>query len=83
MAVDRQQPALGLIHQFDRGIGYAADPYRSALSRSGITPSMSREGDLSIFARTAVGQRFKWGLEPVIVERVFIAEVHYFEGAAH
>jgi putative transposase len=45
MAVEHQRPAPGLIHQSDRGIQYAADAYRSALNRSGITPSISRKGD--------------------------------------
>ena len=45
MAVRRQRPAYGLIHHSDRGIQYAAEAYRSALSASGITPSMSRKGD--------------------------------------
>ncbi len=45
MAVKRQRPAPGLIHHSDRGIQYAAEAYRSALARSGITPSMSRKGD--------------------------------------
>ena len=45
MAVERQRPATGLIHHSDRGIQYAAETYRLALARSGITPSMSRKGD--------------------------------------
>lgn len=45
MAVERQRPAPGLIHHSDRGIQYAAEAYRSALARQGITPSMSRKGD--------------------------------------
>ena len=45
MAVERQRPAPGLIHHSDRGIQYAAEAYRSALARSGVTPSMSRKGD--------------------------------------
>ena len=40
-----QRPALGLIHHSDRGIQYAAEPYRLALARSGIAPSMSRKGE--------------------------------------
>jgi transposase InsO family protein len=43
---DRQpQRDDALIHHSDRGIQYAAEAYRSALARSGITPSMSRKGD--------------------------------------
>ena len=45
MAIVRQRPPPGLIHHSDRGIQYAAEPYRLALARSGITPSMSRKGD--------------------------------------
>ena len=45
MAIVRQRPAPGLIHHSDRGNQYAAEPYRLALARSGITPSMSRKGD--------------------------------------
>lgn len=37
MAVERQHPAPSLIHHSDRGIQYAAEAYRSALARSGIT----------------------------------------------
>ena len=45
MAIVRQRPAPGLIHHSDRGIQYAAEPYRLAFARSGISPSMSRKGD--------------------------------------
>jgi putative transposase len=45
MAIVRQRPAPGLIHHSDRGTQYAAEPYRLALARPGITPSMSRKGD--------------------------------------
>jgi transposase InsO family protein len=45
MAIERQRPAPGLIHHSDRGIQYAAEAYRQALGRSGVTPSMSRKGD--------------------------------------
>jgi len=45
MAIERQQPAPGLIHHSDRGIQYAAEAYRAMLAQSGITPSMSRKGD--------------------------------------
>lgn len=45
MAIERQQPAPGLIHHSDRGIQYAAEAYRVMLAQSGITPSMSRKGD--------------------------------------
>jgi transposase InsO family protein len=45
IAVERQQPAPGLIHHSDRGIQYPAEAYRQALAASGVTPSMSRKGD--------------------------------------
>ncbi|MDQ0304497.1 transposase InsO family protein [Ancylobacter polymorphus] len=45
MAIERQRPAPGLIHHSDRGIQYAAEAYRRALTAAGITPSMSRKGD--------------------------------------
>jgi len=45
MAIERQQPAPGLIHHSDRGVQYAADAYRQVLAASGITPSMSRTGN--------------------------------------
>jgi len=45
MAVERQRPAPGLIHHSDRGVQYAADDYRKALSAARITPSMSRKGN--------------------------------------
>lgn len=44
MAVERQRPSPGLIHHSDRGIQYAAEAYRSALARQGITPSLSCKG---------------------------------------
>jgi putative transposase len=45
MAITRQRPAPGLIHHSDRGVQYAADPYRRTLIAAGITPSMSRKGN--------------------------------------
>ena len=45
MAIERQRPAPGLIHHSDRGIQYAAEAYRLALARYGITPSMSGKGN--------------------------------------
>src|SRR5262249_21747754 len=43
MAIVRQRPAPGLIHHSDRGIQYAAEPYRRGPPRAGGKPSMSRE----------------------------------------
>jgi transposase InsO family protein len=45
MAIERQRPAPGLIHHSERCIQYAAEAYRTALTRAAITPSMSRKGD--------------------------------------
>jgi putative transposase len=45
MAIERQRPAPGLVHHSDRGIQYAAEAYRLALARYGITPSMSGKGN--------------------------------------
>ena len=45
MAVQRQRPAVGLIHHSDRGVQYAALDYRGALAAAGITASMSRKAD--------------------------------------
>jgi len=45
MVIERQRPAPGLIHHSDRGIQYAAEAYRLALARYGITPSMSGKGN--------------------------------------
>jgi putative transposase len=45
MALQRYQPPEGLIHHSDRGVQYAAEPYRQVLERHGITQSMSRRGN--------------------------------------
>ncbi len=45
MALQRCQPARGLIHHSDRGVQYASGPYRDVLERHGITQSMSRRGN--------------------------------------
>jgi transposase InsO family protein len=45
MALQRQRPAVGLIHHSDRGVQYAAHDYRGALAAAGITASMSRKAD--------------------------------------
>lgn len=45
MAVQRQRPALGLIHHSDRGSQYAAEAYVSQLASIGAVPSMSRTGN--------------------------------------
>ena len=39
------RPPEGLIHHSDRGVQYAAEPYRGMLERHGIEQSMSRKGD--------------------------------------
>jgi putative transposase len=45
MALQRRQPPPGLIHHSDRGVQYAAEPYRKVLRRHGIRQSMSRKGN--------------------------------------
>src|SRR6202012_5714080 len=45
MAIQRQRPAPGLIHHSDRVVQYAAEAYRLALARHGVTPSMSGRGN--------------------------------------
>jgi putative transposase len=45
MALQRCQPGKGLIHHSDRGVQYAAAPYRAVLERHGIVQSMSRRGN--------------------------------------
>lgn len=45
MALQRCRPGPGLIHHSDRGVPYAAEPYRQVLERHGIRQSMSRRGN--------------------------------------
>ncbi len=45
MALQRCRPPEGLIHHSDRGVQYAAGPYRGVLERHDIRQSMSRRGD--------------------------------------
>jgi putative transposase len=45
MAVQRRRPEPGLIHHSDRGVQYAAEPYRRVLERHDIKQSMSRRGN--------------------------------------
>jgi putative transposase len=45
MALQRRRPPRGLIHHSDRGVQYAAEPYRKVLERHGIRQSMSRKGN--------------------------------------
>jgi putative transposase len=45
MALQRCRPPEGLIHHSDRGVQYAAEPYRLVLERHGIKQSMSRRGN--------------------------------------
>ena len=45
MALQRRRPEPGLMHPSDRGVQYAAEPYRRVLERHGIEQSMSRKGD--------------------------------------
>src|SRR5918911_5336619 len=45
MALQRRRPGPGLTHHSDRGVQYAAEPYRQVLERHGIRQSMSRRGN--------------------------------------
>jgi putative transposase len=45
MALQHRRPGPGLIHHSDRGVQYAAEPYRKVLKRHGIEQSMSRKGN--------------------------------------
>ena len=45
MALQRCDPPEGLIHHSDRGVQYAAEPYRRVLERHRIDQSMSRRGN--------------------------------------
>jgi transposase InsO family protein len=45
MALQRRRPEPGLVHHSDRGVQYAAEPYRQVLGRHGIKQSMSRKGN--------------------------------------
>jgi putative transposase len=45
VALQRRRPGGDLIHHSDRGVQYAAEPYREVLRRHGIRQSMSREGN--------------------------------------
>lgn len=45
MALRVQRPDPGLIHHSDRGVQYASQAYRDALSKAGIAASMSRKAD--------------------------------------
>src|SRR3954454_25406956 len=45
MALQRCRPPRGLIHHSDRGVQYAAGPYRAVLERHGNQQSMSRRGN--------------------------------------
>jgi len=45
MALQRRQPACGLVHHTDRGCQYTAAAYRARLAERGITCSMSRSGE--------------------------------------
>jgi transposase InsO family protein len=45
MALQRRRPGPGLVHHSDRGVQYAAEPYRKVLERHGMRQSMSRRGN--------------------------------------
>ena len=45
MAVQRQRPEAGLVQHSDRGVQYACGDHQEALSKAGITPSITRRGN--------------------------------------
>ena len=45
MALQCRRPEPGLVHHSDRGVQYAAEPYRKVLGLQGIKQSMSRRGN--------------------------------------
>ena len=45
MATQRRQPGAGLVRHCDRGVQYACGDYQAALSKAGLTPSMSRRAN--------------------------------------
>jgi putative transposase len=45
MALQRRRLEPGLVHHSDRGVQYAAEPYRQVLGRHGMKQSMSRRGN--------------------------------------
>ena len=45
MAIQQHRPQDGLIQHTDRGVQYASQAYREALSKAGITASMSRKAN--------------------------------------
>ncbi len=44
-AIETRQPPHGCIHHSDRGVQYAAEPYRQKLAEHGLVGSMSRRGN--------------------------------------
>lgn len=56
MALQRRRPEPGLVHHSDRGVQYAAEPYRQVLGRHGIKQSMSRRGNCLDNAPSASGR---------------------------
>jgi putative transposase len=45
MALERRQPAPGLVHHSDRGVQYASRDYTELLAAHGVVISMSRKGN--------------------------------------
>lgn len=70
-ALERRQPAPGLLHHSDQGSPYAAYEYQAALAKAGAVCSMSRRGDcydnaavesfFSLLKRERVHRRRYWG----------------------
>jgi transposase InsO family protein len=44
-AIDRRQPAAGMVHHSDQGVQYACSDYVELLRTHGLVPSMSRPAE--------------------------------------
>jgi len=80
MALQRRCPSARLMHHSDRGSQYTSADYRHALSKAGITVSMSRKGNCwdnavaeSFFAtlKTELVYRRSWGTRTDLRAAVF------------
>lgn len=93
MALQRRQPARGLLHHSDRGCQYTSERYRSELASAGITASMSRVGNCwdnavaeSFFAtlKTELVDRQRWSGRLALRDAVFeYLEVFYNRRRLH
>jgi transposase InsO family protein len=66
MAIERRQPAEGLVHHSDRGVQYTSAEFRGVLDQHGIVASMSRKGNCY---DNAVAESFFRTLKTELVHR--------------